>query len=164
MRKAMMVLVFAVLALTCAFAETYTIILVSRVELEMPSYMLRNTETGEMGKSIIYSTSEITKGDVRTGFQIIQTNDSNYRGSIRFTVEATELAAKVDGKVYSTSGVQILMNGTECGDRVEFAKQYFGATRAEGMVVENFEVIWKGDCELAPSTYQAAITMTNTAA
>jgi len=159
-----MVLMVMAIAMFCAMAETHTIVLVSRVELEMPSFMLRNTETGEMGETVVYSTSEITEGNVSTGFEIVQANDSNYRGQVRFTVEATELMAKVNGRVYSTEGVQVVMNGTECGSSAEFTRAFMGATRAAGSVVNSFEVIWNANAELPQTTYQAAVTLTYTAA
>lgn len=165
MKKAMtvlMVLLVAVLSIS-ALTETHTVVLISVVNVELPEFAIRNTETGEVGKSVVYSTSKITEGDVRTAFDIIQTNNSNYFGNLSFTVSATELMAFVNGRSYSTEGVQVIMNGVACGNSATFTKSFQGATLAAGTTVESFEVLWNGNAALENATYEAAITLGYTA-
>ena len=160
MKRAVLVLLMVLVAAVC-FAETHTITLVSRVEKVDAEYAIRNAETGKVGASVVYSTDEIAKADVRTSFDIIQINDSNAFGTVLLQVSATELTAKVDGKVYSTDGVAIRMNGTECGSEVSFVRYTAGATAA-GAVVGSFEVEWPTSAELVEATYQACVTLTAT--
>ena len=65
MKKAVLVLLMVLVA-AVVFAETQTITLVSRVEKVNAKYAIRNAETGKIDASIIYSTDEIAKTDVRT--------------------------------------------------------------------------------------------------
>ena len=160
MKRAVLVLLMVLVAAVC-FAETHTITLVSRVEKVDAEYAIRNAETGKVGASVVYSTDEIAKADVRTSFDIIQVNDSNAFGTVLLQVSATELTAKVDGKVYSTDGVAIRMNGTEFGSEVSFVRYTAGATAA-GAVVGSFEVEWPTSAELVEATYQASVTLTAT--
>ena len=160
MKRAVLVLLMVLVAAVC-FAETHTITLVSRVEKVDAEYAIRNAETGKVGASVVYSTDEIAKADVRTSFDIIQINDSNAFGTVLLQVSATELTAKVDGKVYSTDGVAIRMNGTEFGSEVSFVRYTAGATAA-GAVVGSFEVEWPTSAELVEATYQACVTLTAT--
>lgn len=160
MKRAVLVLLMVLVAAVC-FAETHTITLVSRVEKVDAEYAIRNAETGKVGASVVYSTDEIAKADVRTSFDIIQINDSNAFGTVLLQVSATELTAKVDGKVYSTDGVVIRMNGTEFGSEVSFVRYTAGATAA-GAVVGSFEVEWPTSAELVEATYQACVTLTAT--
>jgi len=160
MKRAVLVLLMVLVAAVC-FAETHTITLVSRVEKVDAEYAIRNAETGKVGASVVYSTDEIAKADVRTSFDIIQVNDSNAFGTVLLQVSATELTAKVDGKVYSTDGVAIRMNGTEFGSEVSFVRYTAGATAA-GAVVGSFEVEWPTSAELVEATYQACVTLTAT--
>ncbi|MBQ2049087.1 MAG: hypothetical protein II493_01590 [Spirochaetales bacterium] len=101
MKKALLVLMM-VLAAAVLFAETHTIVLVSRVEKLDAQYVIRNNETGAIGASVVYSTKEIVKQDVNTSFDIIQSCDSNGINTVEFTVSATELQANVNGKLYGT--------------------------------------------------------------
>ena len=160
MKRAVLVLLMVLVAAVC-FAETHTITLVSRVEKVDAEYAIRNAETGKVGASVVYSTDEIAKADVRTSFDIIQINDSNAFGTVLLQVSATELTAKVDGKVYSTDGVAIRMNGVEYGSEVSFVRYTAGATAA-GAVVGSFEVEWPTSAELVEATYQACVTLTAT--
>ncbi len=160
MKRAVLVLLMVLVAAVC-FAETHTITLVSRVEKVDAEYAIRNAETGKVGASVVYSTDEIAKADVRTSFDIIQINDSNAFGTVLLQVSATELTAKVDGKVYSTDGVTITMNGVEYGSEVSFVRYTAGATAA-GAVVGSFEVEWPTSAELVEATYQACVTLTAT--
>ena len=160
MKRAVLVLLMVLVAAVC-FAETHTITLVSRVEKVDAEYAIRNAETGKVGASVVYSTDEIAKADVRTSFDIIQVNDSNAFGTVLLQVSATELTAKVDGKVYSTDGVAIRMNGAEFGSEVSFVRYTAGATAA-GAVVGSFEVEWPTSAELVEATYQACVTLTAT--
>ena len=160
MKRAVLVLLMVLVAAVC-FAETHTITLVSRVEKVDAEYAIRNTETGKIGASVVYSTDEIADADVRTSFDIIQVNDSNAFGTVLLQVSATELTAKVDGKVYSTDGVAIRMNGAEFGSEVSFERYTAGATAA-GAVVGSFEVEWPTSAELVEATYQACVTLTAT--
>ena len=157
---ATLILVLAVLA--CCFAETHTIVLVSRVERTEAQYVIRNRENGQIGSSVVYSTEEIAKQDVRTSFDIIQSNDSNWGRTVEFRISATELKAKVDGKTYSTEGVEIVMDGQVYGSSVEFARTFEGAVAA-GTEVGSFEVVWKSNASLVDATYEASITLTATA-
>ncbi|MBP5163306.1 MAG: hypothetical protein ILP16_10075 [Spirochaetales bacterium] len=80
---------------------------------------------------------------------------------MHFTVSATELQAKVGGKLYSTNGVQILMGGQSCGSEVSFTRTTVGAVAA-GTVVEGFEVIWPTNANLVDATYEACVVLTAT--
>ena len=101
MKKMMMTVMMILVAAACCFAGTHTITLISRVEKQNPEYAIRNHETGETGASVLYITDEIAKQDVGTSFDIIQICHSNDFSKVQFTVSATELTAKVDGKVYN---------------------------------------------------------------
>ena len=162
MKKTMMIAVLILVAAACCFAETHTITLVSKVEKMNPQFVIRNNETGAVGASVVYTTGEIAKHDVATSFDIIQNNDCNGVNTINFTVSATELKAVVDGKVYSTDGVSIVMDGRQYGSTVSFARNTNGAVAA-GAVVGNFEVVWPTSANLANAIYQACVTLTTTA-
>ena len=113
MIKRMMIAMMILVAAACCFAatHTHTIYLISTVEKLDAQYVLRNNETGAMGASVHYITEEISKQDVRTSFDIVQSCNSNGYNNVRLTVEATELVAKVNGKTCSTSGVSIIRDG-----------------------------------------------------
>ena len=161
MKKALLVLMM-VLAAAVLFAETHTIVLVSRVEKQDAQYVIRNNETGAIGASVVYSTEEIAKQDVGTSFDIIQSCDSNGINTVEFTVSATELQANVDGKLYSTKGVAIEMNGRQYGSQVSFTRTTVGVVAA-GSAVASFNVIWPTSAELVEATYEACVTLTATA-
>ncbi|MDT3389871.1 MAG: hypothetical protein LIR25_04700 [bacterium] len=161
MKKALLVLMM-VLAAAVLFAETHTIVLVSRVEKQDAQYVIRNNETGAIGASVVYSTEEIAKQDVGTSFDIIQSCDSNGINTVEFTVSATELQANVNGKLYSTKGVAIEMNGRQYGSQVSFTRTTVGVVAA-GSAVASFNVIWPTSAELVEATYEACVTLTATA-
>ena len=161
MKKALLVLMM-VLAAAVLFAETHTIVLVSRVEKQDAQYVIRNNETGAIGASVVYSTEEIAKQDVGTSFDIIQSCDSNGINTVEFTVSATELQANVNGKLYSTKGVAIEMNGRQYGSQVIFTRTTVGVVAA-GSAVASFNVIWPTSAELVEATYEACVTLTATA-
>lgn len=161
MKKALLVLMM-VLAAAVLFAETHTIVLVSRVEKQDAQYVIRNNETGAIGASVVYSTEEIAKQDVGTSFDIIQSCDSNGINTVGFTVSATELQANVNGKLYSTKGVAIEMNGRQYGSQVSFTRTTVGVVAA-GSAVASFNVIWPTSAELVEATYEACVTLTATA-
>ena len=161
MKRAVLVLLMVLVA-AVAFAETHTITLVSRVEKVDAKYAIRNAETGKVGATVVYSTDEIADANVRTSFDIIQSNDSNAFGSVLLQVSATELTARVDGKTYSTDGVSIEMGGVQYGSSVSFVRYTAGATAA-GTVVGSFDVEWPTNSELVSTTYQASVTLTATA-
>ena len=161
MKKAVLVLLMVLVA-AVVFAETQTITLVSRVEKVDAKYAIRNAETGKIDASVIYSTEEIAKTDVRTSFDIIQINDSNSFESVLLQVSATELTARVAGKTYSTNGVSIEMNGVQYGSEVSFVRFVAGASAA-GTVVGSFDVAWPTNSDLVDATYQACVTLTATA-
>ncbi len=162
MKKTMMIAVLILVAAACCFAETHTITLVSRVEKMDAQYVIRNNETGETGASVVYTTGEIAKHDVSTSFDIIQCTDCNGVNAVRFTVGATELRARVNGKSYSTDGVSILMDGVKFGSTVSFERTTVGAVAA-GAVVGSFEVIWPTNANLVNAVYEACVTLTATA-
>lgn len=161
MKKALLVLMM-VLAAAVLFAETHTIVLVSRVEKQDAQYVIRNNETGAIGASVVYSTEGIAKQDVGTSFDIIQSCDSNGINTVEFTVSATELQANVNGKLYSTKGVAIEMNGRQYGSQVSFTRTTVGVVAA-GSAVASFNVIWPTSAELVEATYEACVTLTATA-
>ena len=163
MKKMMMTAMMILVAALCCFAgtHTHTITLVSVVEKQDAQYVIRNAETGATGASVIYCTDEISRQDVSTSFDIIQCNDSNGINTVRFTVSATELQARVGGKLYSTKGVQVLMGGQGFGSEVSFTRTTVGAVAA-GTAVESFEVIWPTDAGLVDATYEACIVLTAT--
>ena len=163
MKKMMMTAMMILVAALCCFAgtHTHTITLVSRVEKQDAQYVIRNAETGATGASVVYCTDEIARQDVGTSFDIIQCNDSNGINKVHFTVSATELQARVNGKLYSTDGVQILMSGVACGSEVSFTRMTVGAVAA-GTVVESFEVIWPTNSSLVDATYEACVVLTAT--
>ena len=109
----------------------------------------------------MYSTAKIAKQDVSTSFQIIQCTDSNGFNRTDFTVKATELMASVGSRIYSTNGVQIIMDGEAFGSEVSFTRDTVGAVAA-GTVVENFEVIWPTNSNLVDATYEACVVLTAT--
>ena len=162
MKKTMMIAVLILVAVAACFAETHTITLVSRVEKLDPQFVIRNNETGETGASVVYTTGEIAKHDVRTSFDVIQSTDCNGRNSVLFTVSATELIAKANNRIYSTNGVSIQMDGQSFGSTVSFARTTVGAVAA-GVTVSSFEVIWPTAAELVQAVYEARVTLTATA-
>ena len=162
MKKTMMIAVLILVAAACCFAETHTITLVSVVEKMDAQYVIRNNETGEIGASVVYTTGEIAKHDVSTSFDIIQSTDCNGVNAVRFTVSATELKARANGKSYSTDGVSILMDGQQFGQTVSFVRTTVGAIAA-GAVVGSFEVVWPTNANLVNATYEACVTLTATA-
>ena len=161
MKKALLVLMM-VLAAAVLFAETHTIVLVSRVEKHDAQYVIRNNETGAIGASVVYSTKEIAKQDVNTSFDIIQSCDSNGINSVEFTVSATELQANVNGRLYGTKGVAIEMNGRQYGSQVSFTRTTVGVVDA-GSAVASFNVVWPTSADLVEATYEACVTLTATA-
>jgi len=161
MKKALLVLMM-VLAAAVLFAETHTIVLVSRVEKRDAQYVIRNNETGAVGASVVYSTKEIAKQNVNTSFDIIQSCDSNGINSVEFTVSATELQAEVNGKLYGTRGVSIEMNGRQYGSQVSFTRTTVGVVAA-GSAVASFNVIWPTSADLVEAAYEACVTLTATA-
>lgn len=162
MKKTMMIAVLILVAAACCFAETHTITLVSRVEKMDAQYVIRNNETGETGASVVYTTGEIAKHDVTTSFDIIQSSDCNGINAVSFTVSATELVARVNGKKYSTSGVSIQMDGQSYGSTVSFERTTVGAVAA-GATVASFEVVWPTSANLVDAVYEAVVTLTATA-
>ena len=162
MKKTMMIAVLILVAAAACFAETHTITLVSRVEKMDAQYVIRNNETGETGASVVYTTGEIAKHDVATSFDIIQSTDCNGINAVSFTVSATELVARVNGKLYSTNGVSIVMDGQAYGSTVSFARNTSGAVAA-GATVASFNVIWPTSAELVQAVYEARVTLTATA-
>lgn len=165
MKKIMSFMVIAILACGALFAattRTQQIVITSVVAPVQPEFVIRNMQTGETGKSVIYSTDSIVKNDVSTGFQIIQSNDCNYIGDIELTVRATELAAVVDGVRYQTNGVGIQMNGQNFGSTASMILSYNGIVRMSSEVGA-FNVTWN-TCEgLAQATYQATVALNYTA-
>ncbi len=159
MKKMMTAMMMILVAAVCCFAETHTITLISRVEKVDAQYVIRNSETGAVGESVVYSTDEIAKADVRTSFDVIQSCYSNGIQNVAFTVSATELKANVGGRAYSTDGVSIVMDGKVFGSTVSFARQTVGYVAA-GTVVESFEVIWPTSQNLVQATYEACVTLT----
>ena len=162
MKKTMMIAVLILVAAAACYAETHTITLVSRVEKMDAQYVIRNNETGETGASVVYTTGEIAKHDVSTSFDIIQSSDCNGINAVCFTVSATELVARVNGKIYSTNGVSIVMDGQAYGNTVSFARTTTCAVAA-GATVASFEVIWPTGANLVNATYEAVVTLTATA-
>ena len=162
MKKTMMIAVLILVAAAACFAETHTITLVSRVEKMDPQFVIRNNESGETGASVVYTTGEIAKHDVATSFDIIQSTDCNGINAVCFTVSATELVARVNGKLYSTNGVSIVMDGQAYGNTVSFERTTTCAIAA-GAVVGSFEVIWPTSANLVNATYEACVTLTATA-
>lgn len=162
MKKMTVAMMMILVAALCCFAETHTITLVSRVEKLDAQYVIRNNETGATGASVVYTTGEIAKHDVRTSFDIIQSCDSNGYNSVLFTVSATELRAVVNNKLYSTQGVAILMDGVQFGSTVSFERNTVGCVAA-GATVASFEVIWQSNANLVEAVYEACVTLTATA-
>ena len=162
MKKMTVAMMMILVAALCCFAETHTITLVSRVEKLDAQYVIRNNETGAVGASVVYTTGEIARHDVATSFDIIHSVDCNGYNSVDFTISATELKAKVDGKIYSTNGVSIHMDGQKMGSSFSFNRTTEGAVAA-GSVVASFEVIWPTSAELVQAVYEACVTLTATA-
>ena len=162
MKKMTVAMMMILVAALCCFAETHTITLVSRVEKLDAQYVIRNNETGATGASVVYTTGEIAKHDVRTSFDIIQSCDSNGYNSVLFTISATELRAVVNNKLYSTQGVAILMDGVQFGSTVSFERTTVGCVAA-GATVASFEVIWQSNANLVEAVYEACVTLNATA-
>ena len=164
MKKMMMTAMMILVAAACCFAynNTQTITLVSRVEKRDPMYIIRNNETGETGASVHYITEQIAEQDVCASFDILQSCDSNGVNMVGFKVCATELMAVVGGRVYSTGGVSIVIDGIGYGSTAEFVRTTVGAVAA-GSVVESFEVIWSTDSQLVQASYMACVTLEATA-
>ena len=161
MKKAMVIAIAVLITAFCCFAETQTITLISKVDKQYPQFVIRNNQTGETGSSVVYTTGEIAKRDVRASFDIIQSTDSNGFNAITFTVSATELKAAKKNKVYSTDGVSILLDGQSCGSEVSFERTTTAAVAA-GTSVASFEVIWPTNDSLVKAVYQARVTLTAT--
>lgn len=165
MIKKLLVLVliaFATMASLCAMEETFTIYLVSVVKAQQPQFILRNTETGAIGQSVTYSTTEIARSNVRTSFEILQSNDSNYRGTIHFAISASELVSYSNGKEYRTDGVRINLNGQKDQSSNAFAFAYTQNIKA-GEVIASFDVIWETNPNLVSANYQSLVTLTYSA-
>ena len=162
MKKTMMIAVLILVAAAACYAETHTITLVSRVEKQDAQFVIVNRETGASGASVVYTTGEIAKHDVSTSFDIVQSNDCNGINAVAFTVSATELVARVNGKLYSTSGVSILMDGQSYGSTVSF-ERITDCAIAAGAAVASFEVIWPTSANLVDAVYEAVVTLTATA-
>ncbi len=160
--KKMMTVAMMILVAACCFAGTFKITLLSRVEKMDPQFVIRNTETGASGASVVYITDEIAKGDVRTGFDVIQSTNSNGVNIVDFTVSATELVARVGGRTYSTEGAGIVIDGVNHGAVAQFTRATVGAVAA-GAVVESFEVVWPTSAALVQATYEACVTLSATA-
>ena len=161
MKKAMVIAIAVLITAFCCFAETQTITLISKVDKQYPQFVIRNNQTGETGSSVVYTTGEIAKRDVRASFDIIQSTDSNGFNTITFTVSATELKAARKNKVYSTDGVSILLDGQSYGSEVSFERTTATAVAA-GTSVASFEVIWPTNDTLVKAVYQARVTLTAT--
>ena len=163
MKRLIVAIMMILLAVAFCFAETQiiTFTLVSTVEKQEAHFVIRNTETGATGASVVYSTAKIAKQDVSTSFQIIQCTDSNGFNRTDFTVKATELMALVGSRVYTTNGVQIIMDGEAFGSEVSFTRDTVGAVAA-GTVVDSFEVIWPTSAGLAEAVYEACVVLTTT--
>ena len=161
MKKAMVIAIAVLITAFCCFAETQTITLISKVDKQYPQFVIRNNQTGETGSSVVYTTGEIAKRDVRASFDIIQSTDSNGFNTITFTVSATELKVARKNKVYSTDGVSILLDGQSCGSEVSFERTTATAVAA-GTSVASFEVIWPTNDALVKAVYQARVTLTAT--
>ena len=161
MKKAMVIAIAVLITAFCCFAETQTITLISKVDKQYPQFVIRNNQTGETGSSVVYTTGEIAKRDVRASFDIIQSTDSNGFNNITFTVSATELKAARKNKVYSTDDVSILLDGQSCGSEVSFERTTTTAVAA-GTSVASFEVIWPTNDTLVKAVYQARVTLTAT--
>ena len=159
MKKAMVIAIAVLITAFCCFAETQTITLVARVEKQYPQFVIRNNETGEIGSSVVYTTGQIARRDVRASFDVIQSTDSNGFNTITFTVSATELKAAAKHKVYSTDGVSIVLDGRSCGSEVSFERTTSTAVAA-GTSVASFDVIWPTNEDLVKAVYQACITLT----
>ena len=162
MKKMMTAMMMILVAAACCFAETHTITLISRVEKVDAQYVIRNNETGAIGESVVYTTDEIAKADVRTSFDVIQSCESNGVNMAQITVSATELVADVNGRAYSTDGVSIVMDGQAYGSSVSFARQTVGYVAA-GSTVASFEVVWPTSENLVQATYQANVTLATAA-
>lgn len=165
MHKKLLVVLLVVLSTMMsivAMEKTYTIILVSVVDRVQPQFAIRNAETGAIGQSVVYNTSKIADADVRTSFDIIQTNDSNYRGTVHMDITASELVSYDNGTEYRTKGVMILANGIENAAKVCFNYELTRNTKAES-VVSTFDVIWTTNENLINANYQAVVTISYSA-
>ena len=163
-KRMMMTALMILVAAACCFAatQTHTIVLVSVVEKLDPQFVMRNNETGAIGTSVHYITEEIAKQDVRTSFDVVQSCDSNGYNRVNFSVSATELVSRVNGKAYSTDGVSIIMDGVQYGSSVEFARTICGPVAA-GSVAASFQVFWPTNANLVQGSYEAVVTLTATA-
>lgn len=163
--KYMMITIAMALSATAALSAApmgnvheQSIVLVSVVDEVVPQYDIENEETKVRGQSIVYSTDSIAKSDVSTSFNIIQSNDSNCRGETAIVVSATELTAQIDGKTYTTEGVDIVMDGISFGSSADITHSYDGIVMA-GYNVGSFTVNWKTNENLVDAVYQANITL-----
>ena len=138
--------------------QEQSIVLVSVVDEVVPQYDIENEDTKVRGQSIVYSTDSIAKGDVSTSFSIVQSNDSNCRGETAIVVSATELTAQIDGRTYTTEGVDIVMDGVSFGSSADMTHSYDGIVMA-GCNVGSFTVNWKTNESLVDAVYQANITL-----
>ena len=163
MKKAIAFLFLILFSLTCysAYAETNSqvIVLVSFVKETQPQFALRNSATGDIGSSLVYSTDAIYKDDVTASFEIVQTNTSLCSGVVSLSVKATELVAKKNNKYYTTSGLNIIENGTNLGSSAEFTLNYNGYRVPENTVVKTFDVKWYSNPNLVKANYEAAILL-----
>ncbi|MBO4279978.1 MAG: hypothetical protein J5891_09275, partial [Spirochaetales bacterium] len=77
-------------------------------------------------------------------------------------ISATELVARENGKVYSTEGVSIKMDGVSYGSSFSF-NRVMDRAYAAGTEVGSFEVEWNTNANLIDATYEACITLVATA-
>lgn len=165
MKRVLTVLFLLIIICAACFAVdlgTQTIVVTYVVSPIQPEFAIRNAQTGETGKSVIYSTDSIAKNDVSTDFQIIQSNNCNYIGEIEVSICATELSAVVNGTRYQTEGVDIRMDGTSYGQKASVNLSYCGVVKMNALV-GNFQVTWPTSKGLANATYQAVISLNCTA-
>lgn len=156
MKKAITIIaaMLITLASVCAMTWTQTVMLIGYIPETLPQFDLMHNERS--GQSIVFSTSDISSQDVTAEFSIVQTNCSNYRGTVCFSVSATQLSNGQD----STIGKSIHAFGQEY-DSLCFTKVYDRCEKPQE--IASFTVEWLTRDNLPQGLYSAVITLTTTA-
>ena len=165
MKKVMTITAMILTTITSIFALTnsHTIILSSTVEAIQPEFALVNTLTGETNKkSVSYFSEDIAKHNVTGSFEIRQTNNARYNGTILFTVKATALKTSVNGKTYSTEEAVIIMDNVKTTSTASFELSMNGCY-TKSNTVKSFDVLWNTNDSLVDGIYEASVVLSYSA-
>ena len=153
MKKTIIIIAIAIVCLSSLMAgtHTHTITLIAKVEKTLPQFEL--VSAFGRGDSVAVTTSRIASENVRADFSIMQTNDSNFKGSVHFTVSASQLS---NGASHTTGKV-IRAFGSE-HDTLSFTRVYDHCQGA--CEVASFSVEWMTRDGLSSGVYTGIVTLT----